>query len=106
MPDQVLEVFDLIREYAERHDWLPIGWRTFTVGDWRVTVNGTKEERDSIPPFHALVEHSRYVSLMLFSPFGGDSLGWSGAEVEFCTAMQTALGKEKPVDEGDARSAS
>jgi hypothetical protein len=41
MTDQVLEVFDLIREYAERHDWLPIGWRTFTVGDWRVTVNGS-----------------------------------------------------------------
>lgn len=86
--------FDLIRRYAEKQKWIPIGWRNFTVGPWDITVNGTGEERDSIPPYHARVEHRDIVAIMLIHPFGGSVGGWRDAEKDFITAMEAALAAE------------
>lgn len=83
--------FDLIRRYAEREGWIPIGWRTFTVGPWTVTVNGTPEQRDDVPPWHALIVHRDIVALMLIHPFGGSVGGWQDAEEIFVRDMEAAL---------------
>jgi hypothetical protein len=89
--EQYCEVFDWIRQYAVREGWIPIGWRDFHVGPWRIRVNGTPEDRDGIPPYHALIDHDTIVALMLVNPFGGSVGGWQGAEAEFCAALQQAL---------------
>jgi len=89
----ICEAFDLIRQYAEQQGWIPIGFRSFRVGDWGVTVNGTGERRDDVPPFHARVENARYVGLMLFSPFGGGAMGFADTEAEFCAAMRRETDK-------------
>lgn len=83
--------FDLIRRYAERHGWIPIGWRSFVVGPWTVTVNGTSLEDQGVPPYHALIEHRDIVALMLISPYGGAVGGWSQAEDLFIHDMEAAL---------------
>jgi len=88
---QITESFDLIRRFAVLHGWVPVGFRSFDVGDWQVTVNGTRDARDNIPPFHARVENMRYVGTMLMSPRGGSVLGYEHTEAEFCEAMRTAL---------------
>jgi hypothetical protein len=54
-------------------------------------VNGTRDERDGIPPYHALVEHDDVVALMLINPFVGTVGGWQHTERDFCEAMQAAL---------------
>ena len=89
--EQINLAFSLIRDYAIREGWTPIGFRSFAVGPWKVTVNGTKDEQSGIPPFHALVEHADIIALMLINPFGGSVGGWQKAEDEFITAMQAAL---------------
>lgn len=92
MSEQVIsEAFDLIRQYAERQDWIPIGFRVFQVGPWSVTVNGTNSERDMVPPFHAKVEHQDIVCIMLLNPFGGGVGGWQQGEDDFIAAMKGAL---------------
>jgi hypothetical protein len=83
--------FDLIRRYAERQGWIPIGWRPFTVGPWDVTVNGTPEERDDIPPWHARIVHRDIIAFLLIHPFGGKAAGWRGAEEDFIRDMEAAL---------------
>ena len=92
MSEQYSEAFDWIRQYAEREGWIPIGWRDFTVGSWRIRVNGTRVERDSIPPYHALIEHRGIVALLMVNPFGGSVGGWQDAEAEFCAAMRAEVG--------------
>jgi hypothetical protein len=82
---------DVIRRYAEQCGWIPIGWRTFTVGPWNVTVNGTPDEQGGIPAYHALVEHRDIVAILLFSPFGGTVGGWQDAEEIFIRDMEAAL---------------
>ena len=65
-PLKLSEAFYLIAEYAHRQGWIPIGFRSWTVGPWNITVNGTKEAQEildggpvlELPPFHALVEHT------------------------------------------------
>jgi hypothetical protein len=93
----ISEAFELIRQYAEREGLIPIGFRSFTVGPWTVTVNGTPDAKDNIPPYHALVEHADIVALMLLNPYGGAVGGWQKAEDEFIAAMQSAL-SEFPAD--------
>lgn len=83
--------FELIRRYAEREGWIPIGWREFTVGPWRVRVNGTKEEREAIPPYHAAVEKPESIGIMLLHPYGGKAMGWQTMEDDFIHAMSEAL---------------
>lgn len=82
--------FDLIRRYAVRAGWVPVGWRVFTVGPWTVTVNGTETMRDRIPPYHALIEHRNLVALLLSNPYGG----WRDAEATFISDMEAALSQE------------
>jgi hypothetical protein len=86
--------FDCIRRYAERQGWIPIGFRTFTVGPWKVTVNGTPEDHLDVPMYHALVEHRDIIAMMLFSPFGGSVGGWCDAEDTFIRDMEAALAAE------------
>lgn len=83
--------FDLIRRYAERQGWIPIGWRAFTVGPWEVTVNGTREDRELIPPWHARIVHRDIVAFLLLHPFGGSVGGWREAEEIFVRDMEAAL---------------
>lgn len=83
--------FDLIRRYAEREGWVPIGWREWHVGPWHIRVNGTAEPRGAIPPYHALIENETYVALLLIHPLGGTVGGWTGAEEEFIAAMEREL---------------
>ena len=89
----ISEAFTLIRDYALQQGWTPIGFRSFQVGPWRVTVNGTTDEREQIPPYHALIQHDDIIALMLISPFGGSVGGWQRAEDEFIVDMQAALAR-------------
>lgn len=91
MSEQFSEAFDLIRQYAERQGWVPIGWRDWTVGPWRIRVNGTGEKRDNVPPYHALIEHADIIALMLIHPLGGQVGGWSKTEENFIAAMRAEL---------------
>lgn len=91
MTEPISLAFDLIRRYAEREGWIPIGWREWTVGPWRITVNGTNQKRAGISPYHALIQHDEYVGLMLINPFGGTVGGWKDTENEFVAAMEAAL---------------
>ena len=91
--ETICEAFDLIRRYAKRKGWIPIGWREFTVGPWRVRVNGTREVRDAIQPYHALVEHQDIIAFMALNPFQGTIGGWKDTESDFIATMQAELGK-------------
>lgn len=91
--------FSLIADYAIRQGWTPIGFRSFTVGPWTVTVNGTKTQRDGISPFHAHIAHDEIVALMVINPFGGSAGGWDRTEDEFIAAMQSALVEAQPSPE-------
>lgn len=92
----IVEAFDVIRRYAEHQGWIPIGFRTFEVGPWTVTVNGTKVMTDHVDPYHARIVHRDIVSIMIFSPFGGVVGGWSGAEDAFIADMNAALPRLGP----------
>lgn len=88
--ENVSLAFDLIRRYAEIQGWIPIGWRVFTVGPWEVTVNGTKDERDGVPPYHAMVHKPESIGMALIHPFGGKVAGWKTFEDDFIAAMSEA----------------
>lgn len=100
MSPQFSEAFDWIRQYAVREGWVPIGWRDWMVGPWRIRVNGTATEQDHIPPYHALIEHQELVAILLIHPRGGTVGGWQDAELEFCQAMQHEL---QPAARGEGR---
>ena len=88
--------FSLIADYAIQQGWTPIRFRSFTVGPWKVTVNGTKTERDGLAPFHALVENTDiFAALMVINPFGGTAGGWEKTEDAFIEAMQSAIAKSE-----------
>lgn len=87
----ISEAFDLIAQYAAQRGWMPIGWREWTVGPWKITVNGTHLPTNNIPAFHALVENEEYVALMLIHPFGGTVGGFKDTEANFIAAMQDAV---------------
>jgi len=93
--------FDLIRRYAERQGWIPIGWKAFTVGPWTITVNGTPEERDHVPPYHARIDHQTIVAILLLHPYGGSVGGWQDAEATFIRDMEAALAEPVASDEGE-----
>ena len=57
MSERISEAFDLIRQYAVREGWIPISWKDWCVGPWRIRVNGTREDR-GVPPYHALIERA------------------------------------------------
>ena len=93
---KISEAFELIRQYAVREGWVPIGWREWHVGPWRIRVNGTKDERDAVPPWHAVIEHDDVIALMVIHPMGGSVGGWKDTEAEFIVAMQQELGSLTP----------
>lgn len=92
-PQPIVEAFDLIRQYAERQRWIPIGWREWHVGEWRIRVNGTPESHDGVPPWHALIEHDTIIAMMLIHPYHGCMLGWKETEDEFVAAMKAELSR-------------
>lgn len=55
----ISEAFDLIAQYAKREGWIPIGFREWKVGPWAITVNGTRDARDGIPPSQLLLGEVR-----------------------------------------------
>jgi len=85
------EVFDLIRQYAVLRGWIPIGWKDFRVRDWRIRVNGTRQAREGVPPYHALIEHEYLLAVMICNPHRGNVAGWSETEWTFCRDMRAAL---------------
>ena len=85
------EAFDLICRYAEREHWLPIGWRDWCVGPWRIRVNGTAVDCENIPAWHVLIEHQHIVSFMLIHQTGGTVGGWAGTEEAFISDMKATL---------------
>lgn len=87
----ILEAFDLIRQYAERRGWIPIGRREFVVGEWEIKVNGSKDPWEDVPPFHAHVHNRIYVGSLLLSPLSGLAVGYKGTEPEFIAAMKAAV---------------
>ena len=91
MNEPISLAFDCIARYAQRQGWIPINWRAFDVGPWHVTVNGTREKRDGIPPYHARIEHRDVIAIMLLSPFGGSVGGWQDAEAAFIRDMEAAI---------------
>ena len=94
MTAQYSEAFDLIRRYAVRAGWIPIGWRDFRVGPWRIRVNGTVQEREQVPPYHALIDHDTLVACLCIHPMGGSVGGWKDTEAEFIDAMKAELAAE------------
>ena len=93
---------DLIRRYAERQGWIPIGYREFTVGDWDITVNGTGEDRDLIAPWHTRAVHREILAMLVFSAHGGSAVGWREAEEMFIRDLERALFVEPSAEEGGA----
>ena len=78
------EIFDWIIQLAEKHGRMPVGfWDMSPKDGWRLVVNGTKDERDGVPPWHALVEH-RGLPVALVNPAGG---GVIGHDEDFVIAM-------------------
>ena len=82
---------DLIARYAVLQGWVPIGYRSFTVGKWDITVNGTKNQVGLLPPWHAQVEHQDIVAILVFDAHGGTAGGWNGAEQLFLADMEAAI---------------
>ena len=91
MSEPISEAFDLIARYAEREGWIPIGWKDFRIGPWRIRVNGTQVEREHVRPCTALIEHQDIVALMVIHPFGGTVGGWQHTEADFIEAMRKEL---------------
>lgn len=83
--------FDLIARYAEERGWIPIGFRSWQIGPWKIAVNGTRDERESIPPFHAMVTNDDYLGVMVVNPMSGTVGGWIGMEDAFIDAMRSEL---------------
>ena len=77
----------LVAGYCERRGWVPVGRRTFDVGEWHVTVNGSKEPWHGLDPWHVMAENARYIGAVLFSAFGGVAGGFKGTEAEFRAAL-------------------
>lgn len=74
-PRPISLLFDAIAQYCTHQGWVPVGWREFTVDRWRFQMNGTKEERESVPPYHcAITDHDLSV-FILVHPFGGGITG-------------------------------
>ena len=87
---QICGAFAAIADYAFAQGWAPIGFRSFHVGPWEVTVNQTRDRRDDLDPFHARVVHESVVAIMILSPFGGSVGGWQGAEAAFLADLAAA----------------
>jgi hypothetical protein len=83
--------FMAIADYATQQGWTPIGFRSFTVGPWEITVNGTKERCDDVEPYHARVVHQDIIAIMVLHPYGGSVGGWQGAEDQFIADMRVAM---------------
>lgn len=91
MTEQISLAFDLIRRYAEREGWIPIGFRVWDVGPWHIVVNGTRDERDGVAPYHAHVANRDYIGIMVMSPLAGSVGGFQGTEDHFIRDMEAAL---------------
>lgn len=97
---QLSLAFNLVAMYAKAQGWIPIGHKVFTVGEWRIEVNGTREVIGKLSPYHALVENQKYLGAMVMHAYGGSVGGYKDAEKEFIDAMRAALDalKKEKVD--------
>ena len=82
----VLVCFDLIRQLAEKHGRIPVGfWKHELAPKWTLTVNGTKDKRDNIPPYHAIVvgeNKGGWPIVAMMHPAGGSVIGGSQDDIE------------------------
>jgi hypothetical protein len=88
------EIFDWIIQLAQKHERIPVGFWDMTpkVG-WRIVVNGTTDERNGVPPWHALIEHLG-LPAALVSPAGGALIGHDEDDV---IAMLREAVQEEPI---------
>lgn len=94
----VLVAFDLIRQLAEKVGRIPVGFWTYQLADqWTLTVNGTGEQRENVPPYHALingVNRTGWPIVALMSPADGNVIGGSQDDIE--AALRAALSSAAP----------
>lgn len=86
-------VFDRIVALAERDKRIPVGfWVRPLKADWTLTVNGTGETRDNIPPYHASITGltaTGWPIVAIISPAGGNIIGCT--EDEILAVLDAAL---------------
>lgn len=93
--EPLTQVFDLVRQLAEKKGYIPIGFRRIALPDgWIVTVNGTNEPRDdeegfTIQPFEASVIKDGWLR-GCFGMFNGGLVG-HGTEEQLIAAFEKAL---------------
>jgi hypothetical protein len=88
----VPELFEHIRQLAERHGRIPVGRWTLPLHDgWTLRVNGSGEEWDNLPRYSALLEGTRngWPVLAMVDPAGGNLIGVT--EDEACAVLQHAI---------------
>jgi hypothetical protein len=99
--EPMTECFQLMAKLAEKRGYMPIGFRRMEVGEFIVTVNGTRQRRADeigfeIEPFEASV--SRHgMPLGWFAMFSG--LLFAGVEQALIEAFTQALFPTSPQKE-------
>ena len=94
------ELYVEVLEYCRRQGWVPVGWRSWDLGPWKITVNGTKAERDGVPPFHVLIERPEFLGLILIGPDGGNVVGLPPSAEDDVIRLVRASAEGRPVAAG------
>jgi hypothetical protein len=78
--------FELIRQLAEKVGRIPVGfWEYALSADWKLTVNGTKEKRDEVMPYHARivgVGKAGWPIVAILNPAQGSVMGGTQDDIE------------------------
>lgn len=84
-------LMELVCSYCERRNWIPVGQREFSIGDWRLIVNGSGVTWKGVLPWHVLADHQVHMATVMFSAFGGTAVGYHEAETDLRAALLDAL---------------
>jgi len=77
IPALLMAVVDwATRNGADRISEVPGVWSGETA-EYKVRINGHREEIDDVPPFSAVIEHKTYMRLAVVGPGGGALTGLS-----------------------------
>lgn len=83
---------------AEAHGRMPVGWWHLDLGaGWTLTVNGTPQTRDRVPPWNAVVSTGG-LPVVMFDAADGRALGADGEEAALDAldrALKVARGSEE-----------
>ena len=89
------ELMALVVELAEAYGHLPVGhWTIDLEPGWQLTVNGTKDEIDHVPPWHAMMTR-RGFPVVIFDSADGTAM-WQG-EDEAIAVLQRAVAAQRAV---------